>query len=88
MATSAVAMISCWPVLSSDSVLWLFSWRGAALQVLVVAPGLEVLVVEVLDGLVVQQRVDGARMRRRVELVHLALAELRAPLGHATVKLM
>jgi hypothetical protein len=52
-----------------------------AVQAGVVAPGLELLVVEVLDGLVVQQGVDGAALRHRVELVH-GLAELRAPFGH------
>ena len=58
--------------------------RGAAqlLQALVVAPRLEVLVVEVLHRLVVEQRVDGLAVRHRVEFVHLA-PELGAPLGHA-----
>ena len=54
---------------------------SVALQVLVVTPGFKGLVVEVLDGFVVQQRVDGAAVRRRVQLVHL-LSELRAPFGH------
>jgi len=54
---------------------------AVALQALVIALGLELLVVEVLDGLVVQQRVDGAAVCGRVQLVHLA-AELGAPFGH------
>ena len=56
---------------------------GAAqlVQALVVAPGLEGFVVEVLDRLVVQQRVDRLGMRAGVQIVHL-LAELGAPLGH------
>ena len=52
-----------------------------ALQALVVAAGLEALVVEVLDGLVVQQRVHRLGVGGGIELVGLA-AELRAPLGH------
>ena len=52
-----------------------------ALEVFVVTPCFKGLVVEVLDGFVVQQRVDGAAVRRRVQLVHL-LSELRAPFGH------
>jgi hypothetical protein len=87
MATSATAMMSCCPVLSSDSVVWLFSDAAQALQVLVVAPRLEVLVVEVLDRLVVQQRVDGLRVRG-FESSSFMAAELRAPLGHRTVKAM
>ena len=51
------------------------------LEVLVVTAGLESLVVEVLDGLVIEQRIDGAAVRRRIELIHAA-AEMRAPLGH------
>ena len=49
------------------------------LQVLVVAAGLEVLVVEVFDGLVVQQRIHGLAVRGRV--LHIRrTAELGAPL--------
>ena len=60
--------------------------RAAQLaQAFVVAAGLEALVVEVLDGFVVKQRVDRAAVRRGVELVHL-LAKLRAPLGHGDGK--
>ncbi len=51
------------------------------LQRLVVAPRLEGLVVEVLDGFVVEQRVDGLGLAGGFQLVHLA-AELGAPLGH------
>src|SRR5256885_341870 len=54
--------------------------RFVALQVLVVAPRLELLVAEVLHRLVIQQAVDGARVRPRVELVG-APADLHAPLG-------
>mmetsp|Transcript_16529 Transcript_16529/g.64517 ORF Transcript_16529/g.64517 Transcript_16529/m.64517 type:complete len:491 (-) Transcript_16529:421-1893(-) len=55
---------------------------GAAqlLQALVVTPRLEVLVVEILDRLVVQQRVDGLAVGHGVQLVERA-AELGAPLG-------
>ena len=52
-----------------------------ALQVFVIAPGFKGFVVEVFDSFVVQQRVDGTAVRRRVQLVHL-LSELRSPLGH------
>ena len=51
-----------------------------ALQAFVVAARFPVLVAEILDGLVVEQAVDRARVRLRVELVHLA-AERRAPVG-------
>ena len=51
-----------------------------ALQALVVAARLPLLVAEVLDRLVVEQAVDRARVRLRVELVHLA-AGTRAPVG-------
>jgi hypothetical protein len=54
---------------------------AVAVQAGVVALRLELLVVEVLDGLVVDERVDRAALRHRVELVH-GLAELRAPFGH------
>ena len=49
-------------------------------QLLVVAARLELLVAEVLHRLVVEQRVDGARVGARVELVG-APADLHAPLG-------
>ena len=55
---------------------------AVALQVVVVAAGLELFVVEVFDGLKIEQRVDGAGVGFGVQLVH-ALAELGAPLGHA-----
>ena len=51
------------------------------LQVLVVSFGFEFFVVEVFDGFVVQQRINGAAVGRGIHLVH-ALSELRAPLGH------
>ena len=51
-----------------------------ALQALVVAPRLPLLVAEVLDCLVVEQAVDRSRVRLRVELVHLP-AKMRAPFG-------
>jgi hypothetical protein len=50
-------------------------------QVVVVAPLLEALVVEVLDRLVVNQGVDRARVGAAVLLVHRT-PEVRAPLGH------
>ena len=49
-------------------------------QVLVVAPGLELLVAEILDRLVVQQAVDGPGIRLGIQLVRLA-ADRHAPLG-------
>ena len=51
-----------------------------ALHALVVAARLPFLVAEVLDGLVVEQAVDRARVGLRVELVHLP-AEPGAPVG-------
>ena len=54
--------------------------RLVALQALVVAARLEVLVAEVLHRLVVEQAVDGARVGLRVELVGV-LPDLDAPLG-------
>ena len=51
-----------------------------ALHALVVASRLELLVAEVLDGLVIEQAVDRAGVRLRVEVVHLA-AEIGSPLG-------
>ena len=50
------------------------------LQAVVVAPRFELLVAEVLHRFVVEQTVDRAGIRARVELVHAA-AELGAPLG-------
>ena len=55
---------------------------AVALQVFVVTAGFERFVVEVFDGLEVQQGVDGTRVGARVELIHAA-TELGAPLGHA-----
>ena len=52
------------------------------LQALVIAARFVRFVVEVLDRLIVQQRVDGLGVRRRVELVHVP-PKLRAPVGHA-----
>src|SRR6476620_4642734 len=49
-------------------------------QVLIVAPGLVLLVIEVLDGLVVEKAVDGTGVGARIELVS-ATAYVGAPLG-------
>ena len=50
-------------------------------QCLVVAAGFKRLVVEVLDGFVVQQRIDGFGLAGGLHLVHVA-ADLHAPIGH------
>ena len=55
---------------------------AVALQVLVIAASLKGFVVEVFDGLVIEQRVDGAGVGGRIQLIHAA-AELGAPCGHA-----
>jgi hypothetical protein len=70
MAVTPRAMIACWPRLSAGQ-------RGLAARrgvfplehLLVVAARLEGLVVEVLDRLVVEQAVDGARVGGRVVFV-------------------
>ena len=74
-------MIALCVTLRNDSDVWLLH-RGLlpALHALVVAPRLERLVAEVLDRLVVEQAVDRARVRLRVELVHLP-PEAGAPVG-------
>jgi hypothetical protein len=50
------------------------------LQAFVVALGFVVLVAEVLDGLVVDQRIDGLGVGLRIQLVHRA-PEVGAPFG-------
>ncbi len=54
---------------------------GPLLQLLVVAPGLELFVVEILHRLVVDQAVDRARVGGGIELVGLA-PQRGAPVGH------
>nr|GEU28155.1 hypothetical protein [Tanacetum cinerariifolium] len=54
--------------------------RFVMLQAFVVALRFVVLVAEVLDGLIVDQRVDGAGIGLRIEFVHGA-AKVRAPVG-------
>ena len=54
---------------------------AVALQVFVIAPSLKLFIVEVLDGFVVEQRVNRPAVGSRVELVH-SFAKLGAPLGH------
>ena len=75
-------MIAAWPTLSRESETW-FHHRGAfvSAQRLVEPPRLVRLVAEVLDGLEVEQAVDGLGARAPVFPVHLP-AELQPPLGH------
>ena len=54
---------------------------AVAFQVVVVAQGLKLFVVEVFDRLKIEQRINGAGVGLGIELVH-ALAKLGAPLGH------
>ncbi len=75
-------MIRLWPVLRSPSEVSLLH-RGllVAAQVLVVAPRLVFLVVEVLHRLVIEQAVDRARVGARIELVGVP-PDADAPLGN------
>ena len=71
-------MIAPWPILRSESVVWL---RTAALLVAcsahVEAPRLVLLVAEIFDGLVIEQAVDRLGVGLAVALVHLAAELIR-----------